>query len=46
MTNSKNSNLEGVSKGNDESAPRANDSTSDKKLDSINPNLSLRFSRN
>lgn len=31
MTNSKNSNLEGVSKGNDESAPRANDSTSDKK---------------
>ena len=31
MTNSKNSNLEDVSKGNDESAPRANDSTSDKK---------------
>lgn len=31
MTNSKNSNLEGVSKGNDESAPRANDSTSDRK---------------
>ena len=31
MTNSKNSNLEDVSKGNDESAPRANDSTSLKK---------------
>ena len=31
MTNSKNSNLEDVSKGNDESAPRVNDSTSDKK---------------
>lgn len=31
MTNSKNSNLEDVSKGNDESAPRANDSASDKK---------------
>ena len=31
MTNSKNSSLEDVSKGNDESAPRANDSTSDKK---------------
>ena len=31
MTNSKNSNLEDVSKGNDESAPRANNSTSDKK---------------
>lgn len=31
MTNSKNSNLEDVSKGNDESAPGANDSTSDKK---------------
>ena len=31
MTNSKNSNLEDVSKGNDESAPRANDSTSHKK---------------
>ena len=31
MTNSKNSNLEDVSKGNDESAPRANDSTSVKK---------------
>ena len=30
MTNSKNSNLEDVSKGNDESAPRANDSTSNK----------------
>ena len=30
MTNSKNSNLEDVSKGNDESAPRANDSTSTK----------------
>ena len=31
MTNSKNSNLEDVSKGNDESAPRANDSASNKK---------------
>ena len=31
MTNSKSSNLEDVSKGNDESAPRANDSTSSKK---------------
>ena len=31
MSNSKNSNLEDVSKGNDESAPRANDSTSNKK---------------
>ena len=31
MTNSKNSNLEDVSKGNDESAPRANDSSSNKK---------------
>ncbi|MBQ3472991.1 MAG: hypothetical protein IJH35_02810 [Methanobrevibacter sp.] len=31
MTNSKNGNLEDVSKGNDESAPRANDSASDKK---------------
>lgn len=31
MTNSKNSNLEDVSKGNDESAPGAIDSTSDKK---------------
>ena len=31
MTNSKNSNLEDVSKGNDESAPGANDSTSSKK---------------
>ena len=31
MTNSKNSNLEDVSKGNDESAPGANDSTSNKK---------------
>ena len=31
MTNSKSSNLEDVSKGNDESAPRANDSASDKK---------------
>ena len=31
MTNSKNSNLEDVSKGNDESAPRANNSTADKK---------------
>lgn len=30
MTNSKNSNLEDVSKGNDESAPRANDSSSNK----------------
>ena len=30
MTNSKNSNLEDVSKGNDESAPGANDSTSNK----------------
>ena len=30
MTNSKNSNLEDVSKGNDESAPRANDSASNK----------------
>ena len=30
MTNSKNSNLEDVSKGNDESAPRDNDSTSKK----------------
>ena len=30
MTNSENSNLEDVSKGNDESAPRANDSTSNK----------------
>ena len=31
MSNSKNSNLEDVSKGNDESAPGANDSTSNKK---------------
>ena len=31
MTNSKNGNLEDVSKGNDESAPRANDSASSKK---------------
>ena len=31
MSNSKNSNLEDVSKGNDESAPRENDSTSNKK---------------
>ena len=31
MTNSKSSNLEDVSKGNDESAPRANDSASSKK---------------
>ena len=31
MTNSKNSNLEDISKGNDESAPRANDSASNKK---------------
>ena len=30
MTNSENSNLEDVSKGNDESAPRANDSTANK----------------
>ena len=31
MSNSKNSNLEDVSKGNDESAPGASDSTSNKK---------------
>ena len=43
MTNSKNSNLEDVSKGNDESAMIP---LLIKKLDSINPNPSLRFSRN